>query len=48
VAELQRLLISGQLSAPEPVVYPLDEAAATIAALENRTAKRKVVLCVRD
>jgi NADPH:quinone reductase-like Zn-dependent oxidoreductase len=30
------------------VVYPLDEAAAAIASLENRTAKGKVVLRVRD
>jgi NADPH:quinone reductase-like Zn-dependent oxidoreductase len=30
------------------VVYPLDEASAAIASLENRTAKGKVVLRVRD
>jgi NADPH2:quinone reductase len=46
--ELERLLASGRLSAPQPVVYPLEEAAAAIASLENRTAKGKVVLRVRD
>ena len=43
----QQLLTSGQLSPPEPEVYPLDEAAAAVASLENRTAKGKVVLRVR-
>jgi NADPH2:quinone reductase len=42
------LLSSGQLHPPEPVVYPLEEAAAAVASLENRTAKGKVVLRVRD
>jgi NADPH2:quinone reductase len=46
--QLERLLASGRLSAPQPVVYPLEEAAAAIASLENRTAKGKVVLRVRD
>jgi NADPH2:quinone reductase len=46
--ELEKLLASGKLPPPEPVVYPLDEAAAAIASLENRTAKGKVVLRVRD
>jgi NADPH2:quinone reductase len=47
-AHLEQLLASGKLAPPEPVVYPLDEAAAAIASLENRTAKGKVVLRVRD
>jgi NADPH2:quinone reductase len=47
-AELEKLLASGKLPPPEPVVYPLAEAAAAIASLENRTAKGKVVLRVRD
>jgi NADPH2:quinone reductase len=47
-ADLEKLLASGQLPPPEPVVYPLEEAAAAIASLENRTAKGKVVLRVRD
>jgi NADPH2:quinone reductase len=47
-AELEKLLASGKLPPPEPAVYPLDEAAAAIASLENRTAKGKVVLRVRD
>lgn len=47
-AALEKLLASGTLAPPEPVVYPLEEAAAAIASLENRTAKGKVVLRVRD
>ncbi|UMB68232.1 NADPH:quinone oxidoreductase family protein [Mycobacterium paraterrae] len=47
-AALEQLLASGKLPPPEPVVYPLEEAAAAIASLENRTAKGKVVLRVRD
>jgi NADPH:quinone reductase len=46
-AGLEELLSSGKLSPPEPVVYPLDEAAAAVASLENRSAKGKVVLRVR-
>ena len=46
-AGLERLLASGKLAAPAPVVYPLAEAAAAIASLENRTARGKVVLRVR-
>ena len=45
--ELAKLLTSGKLPPPEPDVYPLDEAAAAVASLENRTAKGKVVLRVR-
>jgi NADPH:quinone reductase len=47
-ADLEKLLASGKLPPPEPIVYPLDEAAAAIASMENRTAKGKVVLRVRD
>ena len=47
-AGLEELLASGRLSPPEPMVFPLDEAAAAIASLENRTAKGKVVLRVQD
>jgi len=46
-AEVEPLLAAGKLSAPEPVVYQLDDAGAAIASLENRTAKGKVVLNVR-
>ncbi len=46
-AGLEQLLSSGRLSPPVPVIYPLDEAAAAVASLENRTAKGKVVLRVR-
>ncbi|MFZ0715227.1 zinc-binding dehydrogenase [Mycobacterium sp.] len=47
-AEVEKLLASGRLPPPEPAVYPREEAAAAIASLENRTAKGKVVLRVRD
>ena len=46
-SEVEPLLAAGKLAAPEPVVYELDDAAAAIASLENRTAKGKVVLNVR-
>ena len=45
---LAELLRSGRLAPPQPEVYPLDEAAAAVASLENRTARGKVVLRVRD
>jgi len=44
---LAELLTSGRLAAPQPQVYPLTEAAAAVASLENRTARGKVVLRVR-
>ncbi|MGD1173285.1 NADPH:quinone oxidoreductase family protein [Mycobacterium seoulense] len=47
-AGLEKLLSSGRLAAPTPEVYPLDQAAAAVASLENRTAKGKVVVRVRD
>ncbi|MEZ0367262.1 NADPH:quinone oxidoreductase family protein [Mycobacterium sp. pUA109] len=47
-AALQPLLASGAVPAPQPDVYPLERAAEAIAALENRTAKGKVVLRLRD
>ena len=47
-AGLERLLSSGQLPPPEPVVYPLEAAAAAVASLENRSSKGKVVLRIRD
>src|ERR1700726_766582 len=43
-ASLGHLLASAGLPAPAPEVYPLDEAAAAVASLENRTAKGKVVV----
>ncbi|WP_415971387.1 NADPH:quinone oxidoreductase family protein [Rhodococcus sp. 077-4] len=43
-AEIEPLLADGSLSAPEPSVFPVTEAAAAIASLENRTAAGKVVL----
>lgn len=45
---LAELLTSGALVAPQPEVYPLEQAAAAVASLENRTAKGKVVVRVRD
>ncbi|MGA7049828.1 MAG: NADPH:quinone oxidoreductase family protein [Mycobacterium sp.] len=47
-AAIERLLSSGQLPPPQPVVYPLDQAAAAVGSLENRSAKGKVVLRVRE
>ena len=46
-AALEDLFTSGKLAAPEPEVFPLEEAAAAVASLENRSAKGKVVLRVR-
>ena len=46
-AELAPLLASGDVSAPEPVVYPLERAADAIASLEDRSAVGKVVVSVR-
>lgn len=46
-SQLERLLSSGELAPPEPVVYPLKQAGAAIASLENRSATGKVVLRVR-
>ena len=45
---LAGLLKSGKLAVPQPDVYPLDRAAEAVAALENRTARGKVVVRVRD
>ncbi len=45
--ELEALLASGKVSAPQPQVYPLEQAAQAIASLENRTARGKVVLRTR-
>jgi NADPH2:quinone reductase len=46
-AELEPLLASGAVSAPEPVVYPMERAGDAIASLEDRTAKGKVVVKLR-
>lgn len=46
-AELEPMLASGRVSAPEPVVYPLERAAEAIASLEDRSAKGKVVVTLR-
>lgn len=46
-AELLPLLASGRVSAPEPVVFPLEDAGAAIASLEDRTARGKVVVSLR-
>jgi NADPH:quinone reductase len=45
--ELEPLLASGAVPAPQPDVYPLERAGEAIASLENRTARGKVVLKVR-
>ncbi|AFM16311.1 Zn-dependent oxidoreductase, NADPH:quinone reductase [Mycolicibacterium chubuense NBB4] len=46
-AELEPLLASGAVPAPEPVVFPLERAGDAIASLEDRTARGKVVVTVR-
>jgi NADPH2:quinone reductase len=46
-AELEPLLASGAVRAPEPVVYPLERAGDAIASLEDRSAKGKVVVKIR-
>ncbi|MCH9733376.1 MAG: NADPH:quinone oxidoreductase family protein [Actinomycetia bacterium] len=46
-AELEPLLASGAVPAPEPVVYPLERAGEAIASLEDRSAKGKVVVSLR-
>jgi NADPH2:quinone reductase len=46
-AELEPLLASGAVTAPQPQVYPLERAAEAIAAIENRTAKGKIVVKLR-
>ena len=46
-AELEPLLASGKVSAPEPEVFPFERAADAIAALEDRSAKGKVVIAVQ-
>jgi NADPH2:quinone reductase len=45
---LAALLKSGRLAAPQPEVYPFEQAGAAVASLENRTAKGIVVVRVRD
>ena len=45
---LAALLTSGKLAAPDPQVYPFEQAAAAVASLENRSARGKVVVRVRD
>ncbi|WP_227979634.1 NADPH:quinone oxidoreductase family protein [Nocardia spumae] len=46
-AEVAPLLESGAIAAPEPVLYPLERTADAVAALDNRSAKGKVVVTVR-
>nr|WP_090281555.1 NADPH:quinone oxidoreductase family protein [Mycolicibacterium komanii]CRL78117.1 Zn-dependent oxidoreductase [Mycolicibacterium komanii] len=46
-AELEPLLASGKVSAPQPQVFPFERAADAIAALEDRSARGKVVVAVR-
>jgi NADPH:quinone reductase len=45
--ELEALLASGKVPAPQPQVFGLERAGEAIASLENRTARGKVVLRVR-
>jgi NADPH2:quinone reductase len=45
---LAALLKSGTLAIPQPDVYPISRAADAVASLENRTARGKVVVRIRD
>lgn len=45
--ELEPLLASGKIAAPELEIYPLERAADAIASLDERTAKGKVVVTLR-
>jgi NADPH2:quinone reductase len=47
-AELEPLLASSLITAPDPVVYPLERAGDAIASLEDRSARGKVVVKVRQ
>jgi NADPH2:quinone reductase len=47
-SQLEPLLASGAVPPPQPHVFGLEQAGEAIAALENRTAKGKVVLRLRD
>ncbi|RJO76483.1 NADPH:quinone oxidoreductase family protein [Nocardia panacis] len=46
-AEVAPLLAAGAIAPPQPVLYPLEQAAAAVASLENRTATGKVVVGLR-
>ncbi|HEU4362319.1 MAG TPA: NADPH:quinone oxidoreductase family protein [Mycobacterium sp.] len=46
-SKLEPLLASGAVAPPQPQVFPLEQAGAAIAALEDRTARGKVVLRMR-
>ncbi|MEV6333390.1 NADPH:quinone oxidoreductase family protein [Nocardia vinacea] len=46
-AEVEPLLASGKITAPKPVLYPLERAAEAVASLDNRTATGKVVVTLR-
>ncbi|WP_280234248.1 NADPH:quinone oxidoreductase family protein [Nocardia cyriacigeorgica] len=46
-AEVEPLLASGAITAPQPVLFPLERAADAVASLDNRTATGKVVVTVR-
>jgi NADPH2:quinone reductase len=45
---LAALLKSGTLAIPQPDVYPISRAAEAVASLEDRTARGKVVVRIRD
>ena len=45
---LAALLKSGTLAIPKPDVYPISRAAEAVASLENRAARGKVVVRIRD
>ncbi|RDI51906.1 NADPH:quinone oxidoreductase family protein [Nocardia mexicana] len=46
-AEVEPLLAAGKIAPPQPVLYPLEQSAAAVASLDNRTATGKVVVSLR-
>ena len=46
-AEVEPLLAAGTIAPPHPAVYPLEQTAAAVLSLDNRTATGKVVVTLR-
>ena len=46
-AEVGPLFEAGKIAPPQPVLFPLEQAAEAVASLENRAATGKVVVTLR-
>ncbi|MFI5714341.1 NADPH:quinone oxidoreductase family protein [Nocardia sp. NPDC051750] len=46
-AEVEPLFAAGKIAPPQPVLFPLEQAAQAVASLENRAATGKVVVALR-